>query len=79
MQLDACPTCLVLWFDSGELEKTGLSLKSRDQIAARSLADLALEFQAEDAELNDTTNLLWLFAYKLRYEFMEMLYGRYLP
>ena len=66
VQLEACRGCLVLWFDSGELEKLGIAAPKYSADMSRALADLELAFDREEAELKETTRALWAFAYDLR-------------
>lgn len=76
VQLDGCPSCLVLWFDVGELEKFGVSAKFASADVATALIDLEQDFGQEEAELKATTNALWLIAYDLMLRLREALSGR---
>jgi hypothetical protein len=57
---------LVLWFDSGELEKLGIAAPMSPAEATRAMVDLELAFEREEAELAEITRALWTFAYELR-------------
>lgn len=66
VQLEACHGCFVLWFDSGELEKLGISIDKGSAGMSRALANLELAFAREEVELKETTAALWSLAYDLR-------------
>jgi len=66
VQLEACRVCLLLWFDSGELEKLNITAPRYSAEMSRALADLELAFNEEEAELKETTRALWAFVYELR-------------
>ena len=79
VQLDGCSTCLVLWFDAGELERVGVDPGLATADVGAALATLEQEFTRDDQELRDTTNMLWLLAYYLRAQFQRLMYDKWLP
>jgi hypothetical protein len=66
VQLEACPGCLVLWFDAGEPEKLGMTVSKHSAEMSRALADLKLGFDQGQTEMNELIRALWAFAYDFR-------------